>query len=179
MISRAGGGVTVHIHFTRCCICWCWRTDWNNPCSAAFLTDLKVFLKGHLTPYARCIKGGCMCGYAPWDAAWVYPSLTPCLFSSDLSQNNFLVLVTHQLLFSSFFAPLLYISQPLQSIARSQIPWYGAQGKEEMSFNTTCDSQMLLLICSKGCLWTMWRSRWQSEGPKLSRGRKRGKKKGR
>lgn len=95
---------------------------------------------------------------------------------SDLSHNHFLVLVTHQLLFNSFFTLLLYISQPLQSIARPQIPWYGAQGNEGISFNTTSDSQMLLLIFSRRCLWPMWKSGWQSEGPEAYQGRKRGKK---
>lgn len=76
-----------------------------------------------------------------------------------------------------FTPPLLYISQPLQSTARPQIPWCGAQGNEGISLNTTCDSQMLLLICSRGCLWPMWRSGWPSETPKAYKGRKKGKKK--
>lgn len=96
---------------------------------------------------------------------------------SDFSQNHFLVLVTHQLLFYSFFSPLLlYVSQPWQSIARPQIPWCGVQGNEGISFNTTRDSQILLLICSRGCLWPMRRSWWQFEGSKTYRGKKRRKK---
>lgn len=58
-------------------------------------------------------------------------------FSSSLSfmfsplTESFLVLVIHQLLSYSFSTPsLLCISQPLQSIARPQIPWRGEQENE-------------------------------------------------
>lgn len=59
MISRAAGARPFHqvLHLLVL------KTEWSNPCSAHFLTDMKLFLKGHLTPYARslCVKGQFAC----------------------------------------------------------------------------------------------------------------------
>lgn len=126
MISRAAGGVTVHIHFTRCCTCWCWRTDWKCPfsdwserISERSFDTLCQMHKRRMRVWI-CSLGWCLDISSPYSLSFLFWPLTKSFLGSGYPPTTFL--------FFFFSSSLYFTTIAKHSKATNTMMWSTREG---------------------------------------------------